>query len=92
MENQGIGFESVEKVYLSGGFSGKINIQNAVKVGLLPAQLFEKCVAVKNSSLLGTVKFAWENNDLSDYLKTKYVDLSADPNFSDRFIENMLFE
>lgn len=92
MEKQGIGFEDLEKVYLSGGFSGKINIQNAVKVGLLPARLMEKCVAVKNSSLLGTAKYAYEKNDLSEYLRAEYVDLSTDPHFSDRFVDNMLFE
>lgn len=92
MEKQGIGFGDLEKVYLSGGFSGKINIPNAVKIGLLPVQLIEKCVAVKNSSLLGTAKYACEKNDLSEYLRAEYVDLSADPHFSDRFVENMLFE
>ena len=91
MEKLGVGFEDLEEVYLSGGFSGKINIQNAVKVGLLPAKLMEKCIAVKNSSLLGTAKFAYEKNDLSAYLDAEYVDLSADPHFSDRFVDNMLF-
>lgn len=92
LEKQGIGFADLDKVYLSGGFSGKINIQNAGKVGLLPEQLLSKCVAVKNSSLLGTAKFACEMNDLSAYLTAEYVDLSADARFSDRFVENMLFE
>ena len=80
------------KVYLSGGFSGKINIKNAVKVGLLPAELMEICVTVKNSSLLGTAKYACEKNDLSAYLCAEYADLSLDRHFSDRFIGNMLFE
>lgn len=92
MEKQEFDFEDLEKVYLSGGFSGKINIQNAVKVGLLPAELMEKCIAVKNSSLLGTAKYACDKNDLSEYLVAKYVDLSADPLFSDRFVDNMLFK
>lgn len=91
MEKMGVGFDDLEEVYLSGGFSGKINIQNAVKVGLLPAELMEKCIAVKNSSLLGTAKFAYKKNDLSAYLDAEYVDLSADPHFSDRFVDNMLF-
>ena len=92
MERQKISFEMLDKVYLSGGFSGKINIKNAVKVGLLPAELMEICVAVKNSSLLGTAKYACEKNDLSAYLCAEYADLSLDRHFSDRFIGNMLFE
>lgn len=93
LEEQGIRFEDLGTVYLSGGFSGKISIDHAVKTGLLPLQLQEKCVAVKNSSLLGTVKYACEKNDLSVYIEgAKYVDLSLNPRFSDRFVENMLFE
>jgi protein subunit release factor A len=70
----------------------KIDVENAVKVGLLPQELREKCVAINNSSLLGTVKFAHEKNDLNAYVKNaKYVDLSTNSEFSDLFISNMKF-
>ncbi len=88
-----VSFDDIEKMYISGGFSAKINIKNAVKTGLLPKELSEKCVEVNNSSLLGTVKFACEQNDLSLYTKNAvYADLSANVTFSDLFIENMMFE
>ena len=87
-----IGFEQIENLYISGGFSSKIDIENAVKVALLPRNLKEKCVAINNSSLLGTVKFAYEKNDLDAYVKmAKYVDLSRDSRFSELFVENMKF-
>ncbi len=87
-----IDFDQIEKVYISGGFSAKINIDNAVKVGLLPNELKEKCVAINNSSLLGTVKFACENNAVNTYTdKAEYIDLSTNPMFSELFIENMKF-
>ena len=87
-----IDFDQIEKVYISGGFSAKINIDNAVKVGLLPNELKEKCVAINNSSLLGTVKFACENNAVNTYIdKAEYIDLSTNPMFSELFIENMKF-
>lgn len=93
MKMQGVSFEEMEKMYISGGFSAKINIANAVKTGLLPKELMGKCAAVNNSSLLGTVKYACENNDLSVYLKNaRYVDLSGNADFSALFVENMLFE
>lgn len=83
----------IEALYISGGFSAKINIENAVSTGLLPVELIKKCVAVKNSSLLGTIKFAVENNDLSGITEnTSYVDLSSDAGFSQLFIENMMFD
>ena len=88
-----ISFEEIDALYISGGFSAKINIRNAVKTGLLPAALENKCISVNNSSLLGTAKFACERNDLYQYLAhMRYVDLSSDPVFSELFIENMTFE
>lgn len=93
LRRQGVKYEDIDALYIAGGFSAKINIENAVYTGLLPRELEKKCVAVGNSSLLGTVKFAAEKNDLSVFLdNTQYVDLAADPVFSDLFIENMLFE
>lgn len=88
-----ISYEEIDKMYISGGFSGKINIENAVKTGLLPKELSEKCVPLGNSSLLGAVKYIYENNDLSQYInKASYIDLSSDELFSELFIENMMFE
>ena len=88
----GIGFDDIDALYLSGGFSAKINVARAAATGLLPPELRDRCVAVNNSSLLGTVRYACEKNDLSAYLHhLRYVDLAADPVFSERFIENMTF-
>ena len=92
-EVEGVELGSVKNLYISGGFSSHIDIENAVYVGLLPMELKEKCVALNNSSLLGTMKYALENNDLGRFIEnTKYIDLSANPAFSERFIDNMYFE
>ena len=93
LQMKNISFDEIENMYISGGFSARINIENAVKTGLLPKELAQKCVAVNNSSLLGTVKYACEKNDLTVYTGiSAYVDLAANPAFSDLFIENMMFE
>ncbi len=87
-----IGFEQIENLYISGGFSAKIDVKNAVKVGLLPRELRAKCVAINNSSLLGNIKFAYEKNDINSYIENaEYVDLSRDSGFSELFVENMTF-
>ena len=92
MKQKNVTFGDIENVYISGGFSAEINIKNAVLTGLLPKELEKKCVSVKNSSLLGTFKYSYEKNDLSEYVKNSvYVDLSADKDFSDLFVENMMF-
>ena len=85
-------FETIENLFISGGFSAKINIDNAIKTGLLPKELKDKVIVLNNSSLLGTIKYACEQNDLSVYLKNaEYIDLSTNEFFSQKFIENMEF-
>ena len=89
---ENIEFSQIENMYISGGFSAKINIDNAVKTGLLPKELKEKAVPINNSSLLGTVKFGCEKNNLQTYLENaRYIDLSMNTDFSELFINNMEF-
>ena len=93
MKNENVSFDDIGHLYISGGFSAGINPRSAVRCGLLPAELAEKITVLNNSSLLGTVKFASEKNDLSVYIRnTRYIDLSSDAFFSGLFIENMMFD
>lgn len=92
MKTADIGFEDIEELYISGGFSSEISLANATQTGLLPKELKEKIIILNNSSLLGAVKLACENRDLSDTTdRAKYVDLSQNEAFSSLFIENMMF-
>lgn len=92
LEEKAISFTDIENLFISGGFSAKINIENAIKVGMMPKELKNKIKAINNSSLLGTVKYAIEQNDLSSYTENaEYIDLSTNPKFMDLFIENMEF-
>ena len=92
-EEEGIELEEIEQLFISGGFSAHIDVENAVYVGLLPKELKDKCKALNNSSLLGSIKFALEKENLDKFIKnTKYVDLSSNPSFTERFMDNMYFE
>ena len=93
MKTDGVGFEDISKMYISGGFSARINIANAVNSGLLPKELAGKTIALNNSSLQGTVKYACDGGDIDRFADMiKYVDLSSSPYFSELFMENMMFE
>ena len=84
--------ESIGKMYVAGGFSSGLNVQNAVDIGLFPKELEDKFKAVNNSSLLGTVKRAIENSSLEDITKKAYyLDISGNALFSELFFENMVF-
>ncbi len=88
----GIEAENLEKLYISGGFSEKINPENAVRSGLLPPIDREKIIPLGNSSLTGTAKYAFEKTDLEQILKkTRYIDLSTNSVFNEKFVKNMNF-
>ena len=92
MHRQGVESGDIDALYVSGGFSARINIGSAVRTGLLPQTLRDKCVCIGNSSLLGTVKYACAQTDLSAFSACmQYVDLTTDPAFTDLFVENMSF-
>lgn len=92
LEKKAITFTNIEKVFISGGFSAKIDIDNATSLGLIPRELKDKVTMLNNSSLLGTIKYAYEKNDLSVYTQNaEYIDLSTDPMFMDLYISNMEF-
>ncbi len=93
MKTVGVEFEDIATLYVSGGFSAKINIANAVRSGLLPAELADRTVALNNSSLQGGLQYACRGGDL-DAIATRirYVDLSSSPYFSEQFMQNMMFE
>lgn len=89
----GITFDDIHKMYVSGGFSAKINIDSAIGAGLFPHELKDKFEAINNSSLLGTVKYACDTDNTEIFEKTaKYIDLACDNVFSELFIENIMFK
>ncbi len=92
LNRENVTYDDIDTLYISGGFSSEINIDNAVFTRLLPMQLKSKCIAIGNSSLLGTVKYVLECNDLKEFTENStYIDLSQDEFFSNEFIENMEF-
>ena len=92
MNMQNITFSDIDKLYISGGFSGGLNVQNAVATGLLPRELKEKTVILNNSSLLGTVKYAIEGGKPSELVNgADYIDLATNHEFSELFINNLDF-
>lgn len=92
MELQGITQDEIESFYLSGGFSTGMNIKNAAAIGLLPKEAENKCIAVSNSSLLGTIKYACEKTEWSVHLAdAEYVDLSQEERFTQQFISHLDF-
>lgn len=84
--------DKIDKLFVSGGFAHKMNIESACRVGLFPVELKKVFFPVDNSSLRGTLKFASQGNSLSSVTDSaEYTDLSCDSLFSKLFIDNMWF-
>ena len=85
-------FRDIDKIYIAGGFSEKLNFRNAIITGLLPMECIEKYKSVNNSSLLGTIDYALNKTDLNALIKDAvYTDLAEENEFSELFIDNMHF-
>ncbi len=92
IKKAGIEFSQIEGLYVAGGFSQNLNVENAAYLGLIPKELKNKFLGINNASLLGTVKYACaKDKNLSFVKNAEYVNLSSDSLFSTLFMEYMMF-
>jgi len=96
LEESGLNYESIEKVYIAGGIGQAVNPQDAVITGLIPKELAFKCAAVGNASLAGAVRMLVSplgaNKDASSLLSDfKEINLGGHPRFNDLFAGYMFF-
>jgi uncharacterized 2Fe-2S/4Fe-4S cluster protein (DUF4445 family) len=89
-EQVGVDLGSVERVLVGGSFGQYINVENAVKIGLLPDLPWERFQFLGNTSLLGTAMALSSPaarrriSEIADAMT--YIELSADNSFYDAFI------
>ncbi len=92
----GCGWENIEQVFLAGGFGTRMNVKNAVEVGLFPPELQGKINPVGNTALGGTVHYLLfrESREALDTLTrlATVIDLSKQPDFNNLFMDQLLFE
>lgn len=95
IKQSGNGHDAIKKVYLAGGFGSKINIDSALKIGLLPRSLENRIEAIGNASGTGAAEGLLSESmlKLSEKLKlkVKYIELSASADFVEKYVDNMFF-
>lgn len=95
LAHSGVTAEEVAVLDVAGGFGSYLDLQNAGVTGLIPRALVSRAQVLGNAALSGAAMIlrsrplAQESVSLADGAQT--VDLSADPIFAERYIENMLF-
>jgi uncharacterized 2Fe-2S/4Fe-4S cluster protein (DUF4445 family) len=90
LSNIGLTFDSIAKVYIAGGFGRFINVEAAVRIGMLPDIPRDRFSYLGNSSLTGATLALLSKahrERLKDLAKKMtYVDLSGDNRYMDAYV------
>lgn len=91
----GISLKDIKRVYLAGGFGNYLDVENSIKVGLIPSELKGKVIAIGNGAGSGAkmvlVSKEMEHEAEEIKSKIKYVELSSSLDFQNEFINGMNF-
>jgi uncharacterized 2Fe-2S/4Fe-4S cluster protein (DUF4445 family) len=87
--------EQLDGVFIAGAFGNYLNIENAMRLGLLPAIDPEKVAFIGNSALAGAraLLLSQEARRKTEVFirKIQYISLATNPQFQDYFIEALEF-
>jgi uncharacterized 2Fe-2S/4Fe-4S cluster protein (DUF4445 family) len=90
LKSVGLGFDSVARVYVAGGFGRFLDIRDAIIVGMLPDLPLESYVYLGNSALAGAHALLTSRDarrrvsEIADRLT--YLELNADPAYMDEYM------
>jgi uncharacterized 2Fe-2S/4Fe-4S cluster protein (DUF4445 family) len=85
----GLDFRALDSVYVAGGFGRHLDIENAVRIGLLPDISRQKFRYLGNTSLLGAslILLSERNQNLVAEVAQKmtYLELNAEPDYMNEY-------
>lgn len=95
LEEVGRDIADIDKIYLAGAFGNYMNVENAIRVGILPNVSQDKIKPIGNSSGYGAVKLIshpelWnETKKIIDM--AKHIELATHEHFQHKFINKLSF-
>ncbi len=94
-ETAGVSMDEIETLYIAGGFGSHLNVESAVKIGLLPETLSDRAKILGNAALSGAVQVLLDRDArgaLSEIAaKSQHVNLGGNPKFNEKYIDRMFF-
>lgn len=88
-------FDDIDALYLAGGFGNYININSAIRIGLLPHELEDRIFPVGNSAGIGALQYLksdeFEEKVTGVIKNSEYIELSNSDDFATEFVMNMNF-
>lgn len=95
VKHLGLEFSAIHKFYIAGGFGTYLDIEKAVRIGLLPDLERTKFVFIGNSSLAGArqILLSAQAMDMADILASKitYFELSVEPGYMEEYSQALFF-
>jgi uncharacterized 2Fe-2S/4Fe-4S cluster protein (DUF4445 family) len=95
LKQSGLTFDKVDTLFLAGGFGNYINIESAIRIGLLPYQLKDRIIPLGNTSgtgALSAVKSIRFDEAMQAVIsRSTLVELANDEDFAMEFAMNMMF-
>lgn len=96
MSEAGVTVETLDAIYIAGGFGSHMDIDHAIAIGLIPKGTRDKVKVVGNTSLAGAVRYLLEakgQSEMETILKQcEYLELSSNLTFNTAYMDSMLFE
>jgi uncharacterized 2Fe-2S/4Fe-4S cluster protein (DUF4445 family) len=93
--HMGFGFQDIKKIFIAGGFGNYLDIDNAIRIGLLPDVERKRFIFVGNSSLAGAreVLFSYEAMKNAENIARKitYFELSVEQGYMDEYMAALFF-
>jgi uncharacterized 2Fe-2S/4Fe-4S cluster protein (DUF4445 family) len=93
LDNVGLDWTAIARVYIAGGFGRYIQIPDAVRIGMLPDLPHDKFRYLGNSALTGAyiaLLSRTHRRRLADIAaRMTYIDLSSDPRYMDSYVQAM---
>jgi uncharacterized 2Fe-2S/4Fe-4S cluster protein (DUF4445 family) len=95
IRHMGFGFADIKKIFIAGGFGNYIDIENAIRIGLLPDMERKRFIFVGNSSLAGAreVLLSYEAMKKAENIARKitYFELSVEQGYMDEYVAALFF-
>jgi len=95
VRHMGLDFKNVKKFFVAGGFGNFIDVEKAVRIGLLPDLDRSKFIFIGNSSLRGANSMILSYDALCKSQeiarKITYFELSVDPGYMDEYMAALFF-
>ncbi len=89
LKNVGLRYDEIGSIYIAGGFGQHLDIENSIRIGLLPDLDREQFHYIGNSSLLGAYLILFSDNNRAMVQeiakKMTYIELNTEPSYMNEF-------